>query len=240
MPYYSPPKSTSLCTFGILVTLVLDSVLGWCFTYKWMLLSSFWGKIDHKTCVATQNLYILKNVTFWPDLDLKLTFWPQSMAVTPKQMSEMSSLSKTSLKTCVAWYSIGIWILWPLVTWPWHDLDLILHDMNVGVSQYLSRSISVIFKDYGAHRFLRSALNSRRLKAPILTFDLDLTLPLTLTSDFFACFELVSMRPFHRRIVFENRTVSLGVSQGGRKTPPPPSQWCSAQTPVNGGLTTRN
>ena len=77
MPYYSPPKSSLLCTFGILVSLVLDSVLGWCFTYKWMLLSSFWGKIGHKTCVATQNLYILKNVTFWPDLDLGWPFDPK-------------------------------------------------------------------------------------------------------------------------------------------------------------------
>ena len=153
----------------------------------------------------------------WPQIDLLTSRFSKNASVSNLDgflvQKQPINMCRTILKRYLNMVTFGD--LW------WPDLDLTPHDTSFGVSSYLFWSIPSTFRDYRAHCSLRSALCPRRLKSPIFTFDLNLTWPLTLTSNFFACCEVGLTRAFHRRFIFENRTVSFGVRQGGRKTP----QW---------------
>ena len=84
MPYYSLPKSRSRDHFGRLMLLLLGRGLGSNDIWKLTVLSCFWDKTRYKTCIASHKLKNVKIDLFWPDLDLKLTFWPQGLAKTPQ------------------------------------------------------------------------------------------------------------------------------------------------------------
>ena len=110
------------------------------------------------------------------------------------------------------------------LTWP-------VKHTYTGVCQYLCWSVLSTPKTITPAVWFVSLLEPRRRKPRFLTFDLCLTWPLTLNLKLSACFKFVSLRSFDRRLIFENRTVSSRVRQGGGGKTPPPQSMVFCQDP---------
>ena len=127
------------------------------------------------------------------------------------------------------------YVWWPL--WPDLDLEpsLISNIYSISVLPYIS-GVGTRGKFWPKTDNFEVS-TARKLKAPILTFDLTLTWHVTSFGKFRGWFRIVSSRAFERRIVRLSAAIRSRVMTWGRLTPPPPPasrRWRS--TPANAGL----
>ena len=104
---------------------------------------------------------------------------------------------------------------WP---WPWPVLS-----MTFTLIQYLRLTFESVSAEFGPVWVKLAVLRTKMLKRSIFTFDLTLTWHVTFEENFLVCFRTVSPRPFQRPLARLAAVIGLGVSLGGRYTPPPRS-----------------